>query len=794
MAPPRWAPLSLSKTGTCVVILVALLCAVSNHALASAIAAPNGERFEDFPGRRGVIVIIADGFSLRDALEHGGPWLLSFLDSASIGMSNCRTADGGDRLLSAAATFGAGRRMSARESAGYGLGRDERINGERAEDVYLRRTGAEAKRFSGEILCLGYPELEAMGKQSPYRGRPGLIGESLRLAGFAAAAVGNSDVAGVQVRPGVLLVMDARGRVACGAVGAEIVEADPSAPFGISCDALAMAHATADALFRPNIAAVTVDFGDMNRLGRYLSNLSSEARVEQLGKCYGKLDEIFRALFEAVGPPSDDLAYILFSPGEPSSLGPVAIAGWQYPRGMLSSDTTRREGLVANLDLAATILDGLGVQQAWPHDGSPMIGIRAGEEQNVAERLMRMAESLQIAASSRVPVLSVFIGTVVIAVFSVLAVALLGLRAPAVFVFFAKFLLLSVAAQPLLILVAPILRIQGIAGTLLFASLGSAIISLLLIRTTSSCMWASVGIAAASAVVIIADGLAGGTLAATSLLGHSAIVGARYYGIGNELMGVLAGSAAICLSALGEMWTGAERVVSRSGKATAGAAIGVGAISMLLGHPTIGANFGGMVTAAAIAVFMGVMAFARSTLSRRAKVVAMVAIVVVAVGACAGMAWADAKGKRSSHIGRAWRLLTDQTGADGVDADVGAVQEREDAHGATEAIDMGLGQLGVIAWRKLEMNMRLLRYTAWTRVLLAFLIALTVLAGKPFGLFRRFRDDYPIVYVSVMGGLAGALVAMAVNDSGVVACATVAMMPAFALLGYVVDEILAEGA
>ncbi|HOK71480.1 MAG TPA: hypothetical protein PLM83_08505, partial [Bacillota bacterium] len=95
---------------------------MSNHALASAIAAPNGERFEDFPGRRGVIVIIADGFSLRDALEHGGPWLLSFLDSASIGMSNCRTADGGDRLLSAAATFGAGRRMSARESAGYGLG------------------------------------------------------------------------------------------------------------------------------------------------------------------------------------------------------------------------------------------------------------------------------------------------------------------------------------------------------------------------------------------------------------------------------------------------------------------------------------------------------------------------------------------------------------------------------------------------------------------------------------------------------------------------------------------------
>jgi len=51
------------------------------------------------------------------------------------------------------------------------------------------------------------------------------------------------------------------------------------------------------------------------------------------------------------------------------------------------------------------------------------------------------------------------------------------------------------------------------------------------------------------------------------------------------------------------------------------------------------------------------------------------------------------------------------------------------------------------------MNMRLLRYTDWTRVLLAFLISLTVLAGKPFGLFRRFRDDLPYAARVTCGGI-----------------------------------------
>ncbi len=90
---------------------------------------------------RRAVVILADGLAWQDCRAHGGPALTRFLSAASVGCANVRTADRGDPLLSACATLGAGRRMTAPESSGYCLGLREVFQGEAAVDVYLRRTG-----------------------------------------------------------------------------------------------------------------------------------------------------------------------------------------------------------------------------------------------------------------------------------------------------------------------------------------------------------------------------------------------------------------------------------------------------------------------------------------------------------------------------------------------------------------------------------------------------------------------------------------------------------------------------
>ena len=750
----------------------------------------------DRDGRRAV-VILADGLTWQDCRVHGGPALARFLSAASVGCANVRTADRGDLLLSACATLGAGRRMTASESAGYCLGLSEVFQGEAAVDVYLRRMGrlpswgdlseggADDGSWATASVCIAQPELERANAESSYKGLPGLLGESLRRAGMACAAIGNSDDRALVCRPAVLVAMDARGATPWADVGAHTVASDPHAPFGMVCDVRAMAEAAAtasatagtarDAGTMPAAAAaaLVLDMGDFARLRRYAVNLSPEAYEVQLGLCYERLDALFVELERSLGPPSELLAYVLVSPSSESGLAPAAVAGWSYGAGLLTSLTTRRAGLVTNLDIAPTILAGLGVDPAWECDGSVMaqaagaIGnmgsaqgsagaedAPGGPADNVALATL-MEQTLALAAQARGPVLRLFIGLLVVAVFGLLGVIVFGRRAPRWAMRLVRALLVAAGSAPLVLLAEAMVGARGTAASSILLMAGCAVMAILAVGVFGSAMWSVVVLSGATAVVIAADALTGGRLASTSLLGHSAVLGARYYGIGNELMGVLVGSAAVAGAGLSRM--------------TWPSAMAAATTMIMLGHPWIGANFGGMVSAAVASAVIATMAARRlppaagSSRMRHSRLVTLAGACLAALGVSSALILWDAHSPEASHIGRAWRALTQQSG--------------------------GSGQLAAIVARKLAMNIRLLRYTAWTQVLIAFLAILGAMVAGAHGVFQRFRRDHLSLYDALIGGLAGALVAMAVNDSGVVACATLAMMPTLTILGYAADEL-----
>ncbi len=731
-------------------------------------------------GRRAVVILV-DGFTWKDSRDLGGPELAGLLSAASVGCSNARTADPGQSLLAACATLGAGRRMSARESAGLGLGLYELSGGEAAVDIYLRRMGpltssTAATLPSAAAVCTAWPELAVVNAESAYRGKPGLLGESLCRAGMGAAAIGTSDDRAQASRPAVLVAMDARGVVPWAQVGPGVNARDPHAPFGMACDIRAMAAAAAGAAATAagaRIGLVMIDMGDFARLRRYEVNLSRESYNLLLAQCYGRLDSLLAEMRRAMGPPSDELAYVLVSPTAASGLAPIAIAGWSYGVGLLTSPTTRREGLVANLDFTPTILAGLGVGPAWDCDGAPMvcapvtavspgagIGAGLGAPTDYVLRAMITEEALAKSAEARGPVLRVLIGLLVATVFGLLGVMILGRRASRWAVQLVRALLVAASAAPLLILLGPVVGVCGTAASISLLVGGCGILAFLALRASGSSMWSAVLISGATAIVIAADALTGGRLASTSLLGHSAVLGARYYGVGNELMGLLVGSAALVGAGL-----------SRSAWPSAAAS---GLAMVMLGHPSIGANFGGMISAAFTSLAIAVVAVARPSPncpSRRAyrlRLVVLAGLIVATLSAATALVLLDASNPGPSHIGRAWRALTQRTA--------------------------GYRQLAAIIMRKLAMNIRLLRYTAWTQVLIAFLIILGAMAASARGVFLQFRQDHFSLHAAFMGGLAGALAAMAVNDSGVVACATLAMMPTLAMLGYAADKLAAHDA
>lgn len=688
--------------------------------------------------------------------------------------------------------------MTAPESAGYCLGLREVFQGEAAVNVYLRRMGrlpslsdvreggADGGLQARASVCIAWPELEQANAESPYRGKPGLLGESLRRAGMAAAAIGNSDDRELVCRPAVLVAMDARGAIPWADVGAHTAASDPHAPFGMVCDVRAMAEAAATAITTATAAAGTakgagampvpvlvLDIGDFARLRRYAINLSPQAYDVQLGLCYERLDALLVELERFLEPPSERLAYVLVSPSSESGLAPVAIAGWSYGAGLLTSPTTRRAGLVTNLDIAPTILAGLGVNPAWDCDGAVMAQAAGatgnmgaapgsagakdapGEPADNVALAMLMERTLAAAAQARGPVLRLFIGLLVVAVFGLLGVIVFGRRAPKWAMWLVRALLIAAGSAPLVLLAEAMVGVRDTAASSILLIAGCTVMALLAVRVLGSAMWSVVVLSGATAVVIAADALTGGRLASISLLGHSAVLGARYYGIGNELMGVLVGSAAAAGAGLSRMtWPSATAAATTM---------------IMLGHPWIGANFGGMVSAGVTSAVIATMAAGRLPLSagptrfRSARLVALAGACLAVLGVSAALILWDARSHQASHIGRAWRALTQQSG--------------------------GSGQPAAIIARKLAMNIRLLRYTAWTQVLIAFLAILGAMVTGAHGVFQRFRHDHLSLYDALVGGLAGALAAMAVNDSGVVACATLAMMPTLVILGYAADEM-----
>ncbi|MFW6030687.1 MAG: hypothetical protein ACOCRO_10635 [Halanaerobiales bacterium] len=88
--------------------------------------------------------------------------------------------------------------------------------------------------------------------------------------------------------------------------------------------------------------------------------------------------------------------------------------------------------------------------------------------------------------------------------------------------------------------------------------------------------------------------------------------------------------------------------------------------------------------------------------------------------------------------------------------------------------------------RKFSMNLKLLRWTIWTKVFLAMIIYLFFMVKKPNPQLKRFFKTYPYIKSAFYGALLASLLTMFVNDSGVVAAATILFFPVMSLL-YLAD-------
>ncbi|RQD75072.1 MAG: hypothetical protein D5R97_06895 [Candidatus Syntrophonatronum acetioxidans] len=697
-------------------------------------------------GNKQVIVLVVDGLTLEEweYARKRVPAIDKFVKKSSLALMNTGTAG---RLSSenACVTIGAGARALGTGMAGLALSKDEIIDQYTAGVIYRRYTG---KYPQGQVVHLGINSLVEVNDSHHYRVEPGALGTLIRGTGMKTALLGNGDGKDFN-RLASTLIMDNHGMIDYGIVGQEILKEGEDYPFGVSIDVDKMWEGFLELVDKSQV--IVIDWGDMTRLREKVPLLSPEKirvnfdlQIENLGLF---LERIMPLLGE-------ERALLLFTPHPQGIINPsgdqisflAMNKGPETPPVFLSSGTTQRPGLIASIDIAPSILDLLGLSYPSYLYGSPLFKIESGSENNLSS-LLDLKGQINTIHQQRPAMIKAYI-------FSQIALVLLAVGA-----LFLKIDLYRCIRLPMVFLMlAPLsFLIYGAfkPGNLFLAFLAVILLTILLTAVTSygatnTDLFLRVG--GMVSLALIGDVLTGANLMKNSIMGYDPISGARFYGIGNEYMGVLIGASVLFSASLYQKKNGDKRLMSLL------IPFFFAFITYLFISPAWGANFGGSLTA--------LVAFTVTYLGLEGKNIRgrgiWSGIAAVALLFILSLVLLNLKGEGGmvSHVGRAMWLIRWE----------------------------GVEEIYNIISRKLAMNIKLFQYSLWSRILVLFLVLNGLLFFYPPGLIRRVMLRYGRLFQGFAGIIAGSITAIIFNDSGVVAGATVLMYGVISLLLIALEE------
>jgi len=702
-------------------------------------------------GGRKLVVGIVDQVTWSDLLsdEVQAPTLKGLARNSGAGLMCVRTgrASGGGYL-----TIGAGARASASQPQsqpgleGRAFLRNEIVGGEAAGRAYAAYTGWPVG--ANGIVHLGIGDLVRQNQPTTYPITLGLLGSALHRSGLHVACVGNADLPDSPHRELAAVAMDERGRVEFGDIGAGLLERDPRLPYLLTTRGDRLLSAFRRALAVADL--IVVDFGETSRVGEYADAMPPAAAQAARRRAVERVDSLLAGVLRELPPTGWGL--MLLAPtaraADPeeqfANLTPVIFYLPGAERGLLTSPSTRRPGLVLNTDVAPTILGYFSLQTPPAAVGRPM-----RVEPTRGDLLARVKSDEARQAGVEVARRYAFRWLAVLAAIALWAAAgmfALGEGAPRwVRVLLRGLLLVLLAAPPALLLVGlrPMSAAQMLAGavaiSLVIAFLGAA-----------ATRWRAGHVPPALLLValLVYDLVKGQTMLQWSPLSYSAAAGARFYGLGNEYGGALLGAALVSAAS---MLPARERG-GAVGRLLAGVVL-LG-IAGLVGYPRFGANLG-----MALACAIGFAAFIVYLWSERPTWADAVAALLVALLVAGAAMAVDVfrHGAEASHLGLFAASLRSQ----------------------------GWGALGQVAIRKWTLNWLLVRTSLWTDAALAgFGVVGVLLLARPRRAVAAMAER-PWLAPALTACVVGAIASWALNDSGIVAAALVLLYGAgsFAYLG-----------
>ena len=716
-------------------------------------AAPN-------PMRKAVVLVVINKITVKDLLSDKRTNVVALAKNGGAGLMNARAANGSE-----AANFylslGAGARANAGTYGKLGFNATERLP-ERffdglltGGDIVFQGTGAHPPKES--VVNLGVHVASTKSFKSRRNIVPGLLGESLERAGLKTAVVGNADTIGQARREITLVTMNFSGLTDHGDVSENVTRVDKTIPGGLRTDREELTKLTLEMVSKADFTAV--EFGDTSRLDEQRALMLKTVFLDEHEKALRAADLFIGELTRRL--PMDRTMLIVTAPQlmkDPErgrdTLVPIVIGGAGH--GTLVSDTTRRDGVVTNMDVAPTILSHLGVPIPVEMAGN-VIRTSPAADESVLDSLNQRYSGIYAIRQLRTPFLVAYSILRVLGLAVALAAIFMAQRgrslAPALTGAIQIYLLFLLAIPPAAFLQIPL------DETNTLVSLGS-LFALAVVPPAAVFLFFQkrplvplVLIATVTALTIAIDTATGSVLADRSFFGSDIISGGRFYGVGNTLMGVLV--AATVFAAAGALEL--SRSKSKYWLWSATAAILV--VAFIVGHPRFGANVGGLIAVTATAmVFLHICGRSKHKVGTIAPKIAAFALFVPAV-----LRFDLSGGESTSHAGKAMAVIGEQGGSAVFD---------------------------IIA-RKLEMN---IRGSFSYNMLVVVLMVLAILALTMILRIRRDRlldwlgEDFGVLSRGFLVLLWCAAIVYAVNDTGSVAAQLILSYLTIPLLYLVLDS------
>ena len=641
-----------------------------------------------------------------------------------IGLMNIRGDRGTDDRRSYAA-IGAGGKVTMPSQSLINFEEVNKDNGV----AYKAETGHNPKKIND--MTINYSLSENL-ENGSYGSKLGSLGQTLADKKIKTSVIGNADKVNngelLKNRNIALMAMDNIGRVESGNVD-NINIKDNTMPYGMRTDYDKLKNETKK--FYDDSEVVFIELGDTYRLDEYKNYLNDKTYKNMKNKIYKNIDSYLKEVFKTVN--ENDTVYIMSTfPSkkdykEQKRLSPI-IKFEGSGKGVLRSATTRRDGVVGNIDIGVDILSKFGIENPQ------MVGkklIKVEKKDNIGfinHEFEKMVSMIGI----RSTIVNTSVG--IVAVAGVIATILLLFfrdklpKKEMIFSILKEFLKLGILI-PLVFIVSPIFNFST-KGSITMGILGTLVAFYIIGKKLFKDDIAYMGFfSILTIIVIVIDSMFGTHLMQNNIMSYDAIIGARYYGIGNEYEGITIGCAIFALSVLVNY------------KKIPNWFVVVLALIILItsAYPSMGANVGGSISESVAYVLFILLIFDAKMDLKKYILLALVPVIIVFLFAAL-----DIVSKSQSHLS----VFVNQIMVDGPGAII---------------------QTFV---RKIQMNIDIATSNVFIIIVFVIVGFISSFIFKPSRQFKKISDKYPYIFKGFVASTVGCIVTLLVNDSGIVAAGT----------------------